>query len=457
MNNNIESVLNFSTNTLEEKMGTTVKAAPNGLLKKVKLAEKSFASAKREISRIRVALAKAHRDSLEEKYQNKYNEALKQYSDLTSQNFDEFSKLVEDLSKISIRLILSDNKIDRLTQVRVPESKQTPSKPIRIAKQVVTKISDKISSMRKRIDLYDKTKTSYRSALDDIKERNNSEQIIKDMSQPRDFANLYASKTVSNEAPNTSKENNNDTMLDRFSQMTLGAGAQRISPSTQAQEKVPTNVPTNNDAEIAGIEAGRKAISDILSNDKKDNANINFDFEGQKGIMDGFVSNSIYKPLEEKHINKKEESKEQFVDVSQLPSNLQAEINKYLESIGIGENSQEKESSVRKETPVEEAKPYLGAFANQVSQMAQNRSENIPVAQPQASNYSPNYDSNYETIAQLYNEAKANGASMSTGEAEKLAINKEEEKEFYNIWKDLATKDFLGELDTDDKNVGKKM
>ena len=46
---------------------------------------------------------------------------------------------------------------------------------------------------------------------------------------------------------------------------------------------------------------------------------------------------------------------------------------------------------------------------------------------------------------------------MSTGEAEKLAINKEEEKEFYNIWKDLATKDFLGELDTDDKNVGKKM
>lgn len=448
MNNNIESVLNFSTNTLEEKMGTTVKAAPNGLLKKVKLAEKSFASAKREISRIRVALAKAHRDSLEEKYQNKYNEALKQYSDLTSQNFDEFSKLVEDLSKISIRLILSDNKIDRLTQVRVPESKQTPSKPIRIAKQVVTKISDKISSMRKRIDLYDKTKTSYRSALDDIKERNNSEQIIKDMSQPRDFANLYASKTVSNEAPNTSKENNNDTMLDRFSQMTLGAGA---------QEKVSTNVATNNGAEIAGIEAGRKAISDILSNDKKDNANINFDFEGQKGIMDGFVSNSIYKPLEEKPINKKEESKEQFVDVSQLPSNLQAEINKYLESIGIGENSQEKESSVRKETSVEEAKPYLGAFANQVSQMAQNRSENIPVAQPQASNYSPNYDSNYETIAQLYNEAKANGASMSTGEAEKLAINKEEEKEFYNIWKDLATKDFLGELDTDDKNVGKKM
>lgn len=457
MNNNIESVLNFSTNTLEEKMGTTVKAAPNGLLKKVKLAEKSFASAKREISRIRVALAKAHRDSLEEKYQNKYNEALKQYSDLTSQNFDEFSKLVEDLSKISIRLILSDNKIDRLTQVRVPESKQTPSKPIRIAKQVVTKISDKISSMRKRIDLYDKTKTSYRSALDDIKERNNSEQIIKDMSQPRDFADLYASKTVSNEATNTSKENNNDTMLDRFSQMTLGAGAQRISPSTQAQEKVSANVATNNGAEIAGIEAGRKAISDILSNDKKDNANINFDFEGQKGIMDGFVSNSIYKPLEKEPINKKEEPKEQFVDVSQLPSNLQAEINRYLESIGIGENSQEKESSVRKETSVEEAKPYLGAFANQVSQMAQNRSENIPVAQPQASNYSPNYDSNYETIAQLYNEAKANGASMSTGEAEKLAINKEEEKEFYNIWKDLATKDFLGELDTDDKNVGKKM
>ena len=455
MNNNIESVLNFSTNTLEEKMGTTVKSAPNGSLKKVKLAQKSFASAKREISRIRVALAKVHRDSLEEKYQNKYNEALEQYSDLTSQNFDEFSKLVDDLSKISIRLILSDNKIDRLTQVRVPESKQTPSKPIRIAKQVVTKISDKISSMRKRIDLYDKTKTSYRSALDDIKERNNSEQIIKDMSQPRDFADLYASKTVSNEAPNTSKENNNDTMLDRFSQMTLGAGAQRISPSTQAQEKVSTNV--DNGAEIAGIEAGRKAISDILSNDKKDNANINFDFEGQKGIMDGFVSNSIYKPLEEKHINKKEESKEQFVDVSQLPSNLQAEINKYLESIGIGENSQEKEASVRKETSVEEAKPYLGAFANQVSQMAQNRSENIPVAQPQASNYSPNYDSNYETIAQLYNEAKANGASMSTGEAEKLAINKEEEKEFYNIWKDLATKDFLGELDTDDKNVGKKM
>lgn len=449
MNNNIESVLNFSTNTLEEKMGTTVKAAPNGLLKKVKLAEKSFASAKREISRIRVALAKAHRDSLEEKYQNKYNEALKQYSDLTSQNFDEFSKLVEDLSKISIRLILSDNKIDRLTQVRVPESKQTPSKPIRIAKQVVTKISDKISSMRKRIDLYDKTKTSYRSALDDIKERNNSEQIIKDMSQPRDFANLYASKTVSNEAPNTSKENNNDTMLDRFSQMTLGAAAP--VPSIQAQEKVLTNVATNNGAEIAGIEAGRKAISDILSNDKKDDANINFDFEGQKGIMDGFASNSILlegEPIN-KPINKKEKSKEQFVDVSQLPSNLQAEINKYLESRGVGENSQEKESSVRK--------PYLGAFANQVNQMAQNRSENIPVAQPQASNYSPNYDSNYETIAQLYNEAKANGASMSTGEAEKLAINKEEEKEFYNIWKDLATKDFLGELDTDDKNVGKKM
>ena len=277
MNNNIESVLNFSTNTLEEKMGTTVKSAPNGSLKKVKLAEKSFASAKREISRIRVALAKARRDSLEEKYQNKYNEALEQYSDLTSQNFDEFSKLVDDLSKISIRLILSDNKIDRLTQVRVPESKQTPSRPIRIAKQVVTKISDKISSMRKRIDLYDKTKTSYRSALDDIKERNNSEQIIKDMSQPRDFADLYASKTVSNEATNTSKENNNDTMLDRFSQMTLGAGAQRISPSTQAQEKVSANVATNNGAEIAGIEAGRKAISDILSNDKKDNANINFD------------------------------------------------------------------------------------------------------------------------------------------------------------------------------------
>ena len=90
MNNNIESVLNFSTNTLEEKMGTTVKSAPNGSLKKVKLAEKSFASAKREISRIRVALAKARRDSLEEKYQNKYNEALEQYSDLTSQNFDEF-------------------------------------------------------------------------------------------------------------------------------------------------------------------------------------------------------------------------------------------------------------------------------------------------------------------------------------------------------------------------------
>ena len=453
MNNNIESVLNFSTNTLEEKMGTTVKSAPNGSLKKVKLAEKSFASAKREISRIRVALAKARRDSLEEKYQNKYNEALEQYSDLTSQNFDEFSKLVDDLSKISIRLILSDNKIDRLTQVRVPESKQTPSKPIRIAKQVVTKISDKISSMRKRIDLYDKTKTSYRSALDDIKERNNSEQIIKDMSQPRDFADLYASKTVSNEAPNTSKENNNDTMLDRFSQMTLGAGAQRISPSTQAQEKVSANVATNNGAEIAGIEAGRKAISDILSNDKKDNANINFDFEGQKGIMDGFVSNSIYKPLEKEPINKKEEPKEQFVDVSQLPSNLQAEINRYLESIGIGENSQEKESSVRKETSVEETKPYLGAFANQVSQMAQNRSENIPVAQPQASNYSPNY----ETIAQLYNEAKANGASMSNGEAEKLAINEEEKKEFNDIWRALATKDFLGELDTDDKNVGKKM
>lgn len=435
MNNNIESVLNFSTNTLEEKMGTTVKAAPNGLLKKVKLAEKSFASAKREISRIRVALAKAHRDSLEEKYQNKYNEALKQYSNLTSQNFDEFSKLVEDLSKISIRLILSDNKIDRLTQVRVPESKQTPSKPIRIAKQVVTKISDKISSMRKRIDLYDKTKTSYRSALDDIKERNNSEQIIKDMSQPRDFANLYASKTVSNEAPNTSKENNNDTMLDRFSQMTLGA-----------QEKVPTNVPTNNGAEIAGREAGIKAIRDILS---KDNANINF--EGQKGIMDGFASNSILlegEPIN-KPINKKEKSKEQFVDVSQLPSNLQAEINKYLESRGVGENSQEKESSVRK--------PYLGAFANQVNQMAQNRSENIPVAQPQASNYSPNYDSNYETIAQLYNEAKANGDSMSTAEAEKLAINEEEKKEFNDIWRALATKDFLGELDTDDKNVGKKM
>ena len=85
--------------------------------------------------------------------------------------------------------------------------------------------------------------------------------------------------------------------------------------------------------------------------------------------------------------------------------------------------------------------------------MAQNRSENIPVAQPQASNYSPNY----ETIAQLYNEAKANGASMSNGEAEKLAINEEEKKEFNDIWRALATKDFLGELDTDDKNVGKKM